>query len=141
MSNRDFMIGSIVGGLIGAAAALMLAPKSGKEIREELGQQANKMKEQSGRFSAEQIFEKGSDFVNVAKDKTSTLSQVVSEQSSQIMNKVRDITKNSNGQANDVIENMVGDALEQIADDSTEPKTKDTNVNSQPSENENKQTL
>ncbi|MDQ0224567.1 YtxH domain-containing protein [Metabacillus niabensis] len=141
MSNRDFMIGSIVGGLIGAAAALMLAPKSGKEIREELGQQANKMKEQSGRFSAEQIFEKGSDFVNVAKDKTSTLSQVVSEQSSQIMNKVRDITKNSNGQANDVIENMVGDALEQIAEDSTEPKTKDTNANSQPSENENKQTL
>jgi len=140
MSNRDFMIGSIVGGLIGAAAALMLAPKSGKEIREELGQQANKMKEQSGRFSADQIFEKGSDFVNVAKDKTSTLSQVVSEQSSQIMNKVRDITKNSNGQANDVIENMVGDALEQIADNSTEPKTKDTNANSQPSENENKQT-
>ncbi|MGN7941821.1 YtxH domain-containing protein [Virgibacillus sp. 6R] len=141
MSNRDFMIGSIVGGLIGAAAALMLAPKSGKEIREELGQQANKMKEQSGRFSAEQIFEKGSDFVNVAKDKTSTLSQVVSEQSSQIMNKVRDITKNSNGQANEVIENMVGDALEQIADDLTEPNTKDTNANSQPSENENKQTL
>ncbi len=140
MSNRDFMIGSIVGGLIGAAAALMLAPKSGKEIREELGQQANKMKEHSGRFSAEQIFEKGSEFVNVAKDKSSTLSQVVSEQSSQIMNKVRDITKTSNGQANDVIENMVGDALEQIAEDSTEPKTQDTNANSQPSENENKQT-
>jgi gas vesicle protein len=33
MNGKDFMLGALVGGLIGAMAALLLAPKTGKEIR------------------------------------------------------------------------------------------------------------
>lgn len=36
MTNGNFLKGLIVGGLIGAAAALLLAPKSGKDTRAEL---------------------------------------------------------------------------------------------------------
>ncbi|MDK8182836.1 YtxH domain-containing protein [Paenibacillus sp. UMB4589-SE434] len=32
-SNRAFLLGSIVGAVIGGAAALLLAPKSGRELR------------------------------------------------------------------------------------------------------------
>ena len=43
----SFLLGALVGGVIGAAAALFLAPKTGKEMREDLGQQANEWKEKS----------------------------------------------------------------------------------------------
>lgn len=39
MSNRttDFLAGLLIGGLIGAAAGILYAPKSGKETREDIG--------------------------------------------------------------------------------------------------------
>ncbi|TGB00137.1 YtxH domain-containing protein [Sporolactobacillus shoreae] len=33
---KELFIGGVIGGLIGAAAALLLAPKSGEEIRKDL---------------------------------------------------------------------------------------------------------
>lgn len=120
-NNKNFVIGSLVGGIVGAAAALFFAPKSGKEIRENLGQQANAMKDRTGRITSD-AFEKGTGIANVAKEKSVSLSQVVSEQSSQIMNKVRDITSSSKGQA-DIVENQVGEALDQISKSSAASET------------------
>lgn len=121
-NNKDFIFGSLVGGLIGAAAALFFAPKSGKEIRENLGQQANVMRDRTGRFTNDAL-EKSSGLANMAKEKTASLSQVVTEQSSQIMNKVRDITSTSKGQS-DIIEKEVADAIEQISDETSTTKEK-----------------
>jgi gas vesicle protein len=121
-NNKDFIVGSIIGGLVGAATALFLAPKSGKEIRDNLGQQANVMKDRTGKFTNGAL-EKGSGIASVAKEKTASLSQVLTEQSSQIMNKVRDIKSTSNGQG-DFVEKEVADALEQI---SGEASTSNTN--------------
>ncbi|MDQ0231080.1 YtxH domain-containing protein [Metabacillus malikii] len=135
MSNRDFMVGSIIGGLIGAAAALMLAPKSGREIRDDLGQQASKLKEQTGKISKEELIEKGSEFVNIAKEKSASLSQVVTEQSSQIMDKVKDITKNSGGQQDQTIESIVGDALKEISEDAGQSDSGAGSNNHKESEN------
>jgi gas vesicle protein len=112
-NSKDFIVGSLVGGLIGAATALFLAPKSGKEIRDDLGQQASIVKGRTEKFTS-QTLEKSAGLANVAKEKTVSLSQVVSEQSSQIMNKVRDLTNTTNEQR-DVIEAEVADALEQIS--------------------------
>lgn len=112
-NSKDFIVGSLVGGLIGAATALFLAPKSGKEIRNDLGQQASIVKGRTEKFTS-QTLEKSAGLANVAKEKTVSLSQVVSEQSSQIMNKVRDLTNTTNEQR-DVIETEVADALEQIS--------------------------
>lgn len=111
-NNKDFIVGSVVGGLIGAATALFLAPKSGKEIRDDLGQQASMVKERTGKFTS-QALEKSTGLANTAKEKTISLSQAVSEQSSQIMNKVRDLTNTSNEQR-DMIEAEVANALEEI---------------------------
>ncbi|MGM7720819.1 YtxH domain-containing protein [uncultured Metabacillus sp.] len=119
-NNKDFLMGSLIGGLVGAAAALFLAPKSGKEIRENLGQQANVMRDRTGKFTS-QTLEKGTGLANVAKEKTASLSQVVTEQSSQIMNKVRDITSASKGQS-DVVQKEVAEALEQVSDGASTPQ-------------------
>jgi gas vesicle protein len=68
INSKDFIIGSLIGAFLGATTALLLAPKSGKELRGDIGQQAN-----------------------VVKEKTANISSVVSEQSSQLMNKVKDL--------------------------------------------------
>jgi gas vesicle protein len=115
-NSKDFIVGSLVGGLIGAATALFLAPKSGKEIREDLGQQATMVKKRTGRMTSDAL-EKSSGIANAAKEKTVSLSQAVTEQSSQIMNKVRDMKGTTKGQS-DFIEKEIEEAMEQISDDS-----------------------
>lgn len=112
-NNKGFLMGSLIGGLVGAAAALFLAPKSGKEMRGDLSQQANVMKERTGKLTSETL-EKGSGIANVAKEKTATLSQVVTEQSSQIMSKVRDITGGTKEQTN-VAEKEVTEAMAEVS--------------------------
>jgi gas vesicle protein len=119
-NSKDFIVGSLVGGLIGAATALFLAPKSGKEIRDDLGQQATMVKKRTGRITSDAL-EKSSGIANAAKEKTVSLSQAVTEQSSQIMNKVRDMTGTTKGQS-DFIEKEIEDAMEQITDDSAPQK-------------------
>lgn len=46
-SSSSFLLGALIGGLVGAAAAIFLAPKSGKEIRSTLNNQAGTLKEKT----------------------------------------------------------------------------------------------
>ena len=48
----SFLFGAIVGGVIGAAAALFLAPKTGKEMREDFSTQAGQLKDKGIEISA-----------------------------------------------------------------------------------------
>lgn len=45
INSKDFLIGTLIGGIVGATTALFLAPKSGKELRDDLNTQANALKE------------------------------------------------------------------------------------------------
>lgn len=47
---KDFVIGAFVGGIVGAAAALFLAPKTGKELRDDVATQASQIKEKALSF-------------------------------------------------------------------------------------------
>jgi gas vesicle protein len=92
LSNKDFLLGTIIGGVVGAATALLLAPKSGKELRTDINDQATYV-----RLKTEQMtnsaWEKGQNLAVTAKDKTVQLSDSISIQSSQVVNKVKDMTK------------------------------------------------
>lgn len=77
MHVKDFVIGALVGGIVGAAAALLLAPKSGSELRGDVAVQAVSLKEKSAELSS------------VAKDKTVQLSSQLKEQSTQLVDKVK----------------------------------------------------
>ncbi|WP_423407695.1 YtxH domain-containing protein [Heyndrickxia sp. MSNUG] len=83
-NSRDFVTGAIVGGLAGALAALLLAPKTGKELRGSLNEQTTTLKS------------KGIDLASVAKEKASGLKETVSQQSSTIVNKVKDMKNQQN---------------------------------------------
>lgn len=41
--TKGFVLGAIIGGAIGAITALLLAPKSGRELRQELAQKSNEL--------------------------------------------------------------------------------------------------
>jgi gas vesicle protein len=94
-STKDFLVGAILGGVVGAATALFLAPKAGKELLHDLNGQAGVWKEK-GIDLTDTVKEKGTEFISIAKDKTDQISNVVSKTSVDIMDKV----KNTKGQDN-----------------------------------------
>ncbi|MGC5572514.1 YtxH domain-containing protein, partial [Enterococcus faecium] len=53
-----FLLGAVVGGTAAAIAALLLAPKSGKELRDELAAQAD------------DLMDMASDYTDMAKEKS-----------------------------------------------------------------------
>jgi gas vesicle protein len=92
MNTKDFLIGALVGGLVGAASALLLAPKTGKELREELNNQALTAKEKTSGLT-QTALEKGSQYASLAKEKSSTIAKTVSEQSSHLVGRVKELTE------------------------------------------------
>jgi gas vesicle protein len=88
LSGKDFLLGTMIGGLVGAATALLLAPKSGRELRSDINDQATyvRLKTEQMKHSA---LEKGQDLAVTAKDKTVQLSDTISLHSTQLVNKIK----------------------------------------------------
>ncbi|RBP93823.1 gas vesicle protein [Cytobacillus firmus] len=98
INTKDFMIGALIGGMVGAATALFLAPKSGKELQSDLSEKAALLKEKSGQYR-ETAMTKGTELANAAKEKTTVLTQSVTKQSNELVNKVKSMKDAQNGQA------------------------------------------
>ncbi|MGG0717370.1 YtxH domain-containing protein [Robertmurraya massiliosenegalensis] len=88
VNTKDFLIGAFIGGIVGAATALFLTPKSGKDIRNNLTEQAHSIKIKTDHLREAAVM-KGSELAEVAKEKTNTIGQTVSKQSNQILNKMK----------------------------------------------------
>ncbi|GAB3961284.1 hypothetical protein GCM10027614_84040 [Micromonospora vulcania] len=50
INTKDFLIGGLIGAIVGSAAALLFAPKSGKELREDLNTQVDTIKEKGNQW-------------------------------------------------------------------------------------------
>ncbi|MGN7478035.1 YtxH domain-containing protein [Solibacillus silvestris] len=74
---KDFVIGALVGGIVGVATALLLAPKTGSELRNDVAVQAVTLKDKS------------IELTDTAKEKTAQLSTQLKEQSSSLVEKVK----------------------------------------------------
>lgn len=83
-SSNSFLLGAIIGGVVGAAAALLLAPKSGKEIRNTFSNQAGSLIDKTTSIR-ENVMTKSNELVS----KGSSLSQGIVLQSTGLMNKVK----------------------------------------------------
>lgn len=90
INAKDFIIGALVGSIVGAATALLLAPKSGKELREDLNEQAIILREKTGQFKDTAI-EKGNQIASTAKEKTNEWSQMIQLQSNELKNKMKSL--------------------------------------------------
>lgn len=80
-SSKGFFLGALLGSLVGAAAALLFAPKSGKEFRGDINEQSAGLKR------------KGGDLALYAKEKSSGIAKSVSEQSAQAVDKVKKLPR------------------------------------------------
>ena len=58
--SKGFVLGAIIGGAIGAITALLLAPKSGRELREDLAMRSG------------EIYDKASDYFSEVEGNVST---------------------------------------------------------------------
>ena len=87
---KDFMIGALTGAIIGSLAALLFAPKSGREFRHDINNQAYTIRDKTDQLRTTAI-SKGSELTSSVKDKTTEISRKVTEQSVDLVNKVRKI--------------------------------------------------
>ena len=104
-SSKEFILGAVIGGAIGAATALFLAPKSGTELRQDLNTQAGLLKERSyewkdqavtkGNELATTAKEKSAELSTLAKEKSAELSQTVQTQSNAVVEKVKSFKGNA----------------------------------------------
>lgn len=86
--TRDFLIGAIVGAVVGAATALFLTPKAGKEIRHSVSSGATTLKVKTIQLG-ESAVDKGAEFAGIAREKSTAIGKAVSKQSSQLVSKVK----------------------------------------------------
>ena len=81
-NSKDFLIGTLVGGIIGGVTAFLLAPKSGKELRDDISEQSV------------QLRNKGVEITSIAQERASSIVKTVSEQSNQVVGKVKKLASN-----------------------------------------------
>ncbi|MEM1502414.1 YtxH domain-containing protein [Domibacillus sp. 8LH] len=105
MNTKDFVTGAIFGAVVGAAAALVLAPKSGTELRSSLNSQAGSLKERA------------SGLTDTAKDKTSSLTSAVQEKSSALMDKVKSMKSSDNADSGTGTMNLDSASLDEKKED------------------------
>lgn len=87
-NSRDFLLGALIGSIAGAVTALVLAPKSGGELRQDLNTQAGRLKDRSYEWK-DQAVTKSSEMAALAKEKSAELSKNVQDQSSGVVEKVK----------------------------------------------------
>ncbi|UZJ77524.1 YtxH domain-containing protein [Fictibacillus sp. KU28468] len=92
--KTNFTKGVLVGGLVGAATALLLTPKSGKEMRRDLSNQTSNLKEKTIQMKDE------------AKLKTRLGTMAGKEKASNMVGSVKDITSQMTSQAKEKISSM-----------------------------------
>ena len=84
----------IVGGGIGAILALLFAPKSGAELREDIADATRKGIEKS-KETAAQLQEKAGEYYEVSREKANELYQTASEKASDLTEKAKTAAANT----------------------------------------------
>lgn len=105
----SFLLGAVVGGVIGAAAALFLAPKTGKEMRDDLSSQAVHLKEKGIEISTI-AKDKATEYSAVAKDKASTYNALAKDKAAEFTatakEKTDEVTKTIQEQSEQIIDKV-----------------------------------
>jgi gas vesicle protein len=139
-SSNNFLLGALIGAMVGAAAALLFAPKSGKELRDKLNNQAGSLKGKTA-YLRENVKSKSDEIVT----KTSSLTQGFVQQSTDLLNKTKNKTKmiDENDEKSEVNYIPIGssvdnDQTKEIPLDTSEIRRKLDEANKALEEEENK---
>lgn len=123
MSGKDFVIGAFVGGIIGACAALLLAPKSGRELRDDLSvgyQTASKKTQEIAKNVGEQtevIVGKVKEVAEHVKEDVHTWTKGAASTTKEVIEEAE--------QAVQYVKDEVAVGLDKITEDQSENKSED----------------
>lgn len=98
---KDFAIGGIAGGVLGAALGLLLAPKSGDEVRQDIADRYEDVAEtakqlrKKGKSIAKDIGAQTTDWLALAEDIVDQVSEKVRETRDDVVEKGRSIAESS----------------------------------------------
>jgi gas vesicle protein len=95
-SSKTFIVGTLIGGVIGASSALLFAPKSGKALRQDIETKANNVAHKTSSISHE-AKEKGKVFADYAKKK----SMAITDQTKNVIDQVKEWNHSSIEEEND----------------------------------------
>lgn len=95
LSGKDFIIGAVLGAMAGAGLALLFAPKSGEELRNDINQGALKVKDRANEWKEsvtdgemkDRAIAFGTELKDKALDKTAQLTKKVVEKTGDLKNK------------------------------------------------------
>jgi gas vesicle protein len=96
VGTKEFVLGAIVGGVVGAAAAIWYSQKPRKDLKEAINEHAMAVKDKAESFQ-KTAKTKMSDLTAITKDKTSTLTQTFTQQSSELLSKLNHKNSNQSG--------------------------------------------
>ncbi|WP_110112117.1 YtxH domain-containing protein [Bacillus sp. CGMCC 1.16541] len=92
VSGKSLLVGTLVGSVLGATTALLVAPKSGKELRADIQKQSSQAIEKTSQVK-ETVVEKSQELASTAKQRTARIQEYVSVQSNQVIDKVKGLRK------------------------------------------------
>jgi gas vesicle protein len=87
--GMDLLIGAAAGTILGAVAALLLAPKSGRELRADIADGVHNLSEKTQQ-AAETVSTKSKQLAGTLSEKTQQAAQVVSRQTSEWTEKAKE---------------------------------------------------
>lgn len=90
MNGKDFLLGIVVGSALGAITALLLAPKSGRELRSDISDQYHTVSEKTQKIATE-IGDKTQKIASELSDKTQKIASEVGEKSQELIGKAKEV--------------------------------------------------
>ena len=89
INSKDFLIGALIGGIARSALALIIAPRSGKELREYNNQGASYVKDRASEWK-DVAAVKGNEWMDKAKQQSQQLGDTVSQKSQDLTQKFKE---------------------------------------------------
>lgn len=100
--SKGLLIGLFTGGALGAAMALLYAPKSGKELRKDIRDRSDEYLDEAEKYIS-QAREKAVDMINEGKKRSEKLIKDAKDRSDQLMKDAERVYKDAKGKASDSI--------------------------------------
>jgi gas vesicle protein len=105
VDGKDFLMGAVVGGLLGAMAALLLAPKSGRELRQDITEQYGTISEKTQQI-ANTVSEKTQQIASTVGEKTANIAKTATTHTTEWVDKAKDVAGTVKDVAGTVIDEV-----------------------------------
>ncbi len=113
--TKGLAIGIIIGGAVGAAVALLLAPKSGAELRRDIAERSGEAYGKASDFASEQSRRIG-DYVNEGKVKAEEILKTTRQQAGSLMTEAETLMQDARSRIGQMAQTGIKDNVGRIQD-------------------------